>query len=63
MEDRGCGRGGRRRTDRVYGVPGVTAAQKTGPGDVIPSVNVQRSSQDFVDASKNCVSARGCLRY
>ncbi len=32
VEDRDYGRGGRRETDRVYGVPGVMAAQKTGPG-------------------------------
>ncbi len=32
MEDRDYGRGGRRETDQDYGVPGVTVAQKTGPG-------------------------------
>lgn len=32
VEDCGCGRGDRRWIDRVYGVPGVTTAQKTGPG-------------------------------
>lgn len=32
VEDRGYGRGGRHGIDRVNGVPGMTAAQKTGPG-------------------------------